>query len=147
MTVPPRETAISAAVWELPYRFDESECIRACAVAFAPAVHVAAELLPVVGPHVVQWPVELVGFMPATAGFALALCCTCPFEVVVELAFVELEECSRPFELAFELAWVELVWVELEDVVSCFACPGATWSEAGATETVTSACASTWAAG
>ena len=121
-------------------------------MAFAPAVHVAAELLPVVGPHVVQWPVELVGFMPATAGFALALCCTCPFEVVVELAFVELEECSWPFELAFELAWAELAWVELacvelEDVVSCFACPGATWSEAGATETVTSACASTWAAG
>jgi hypothetical protein len=58
--------------------------------------------------------VELLGFMPAMAGFALPFCCTWPFE--------------------------------LEAVASCFACPGATWSE-GAAETDWSACASTWAAG
>jgi len=107
MTLPPRETAISAAVRELPYRFDESACTRAWAVAFADAVHVAAEGVPLVGPQVVQWPVEVDGFMPATAGLALPFCCTWPFDV------------------AFELA-LELAWVELEEAASCFACPGAT---------------------
>jgi hypothetical protein len=67
--------------------------------------------------------VELLGFMPGMAGFALPLCWTAPFDVVLEL-----------------------VCVELEDAASCFACPGATWSE-GAAATDASACASTWAAG
>jgi hypothetical protein len=111
--------------------------------------HVAAVGVPPVGLHVVHFVefVELLGFIPCTAGFALPLCCSWPFEaalpcdVVFELACVELEECIWPFELALELACVEL-----EDVASGFACPGATWSE-GAAATDASACASTWAAG
>ena len=39
-------------------------CTRASAVAFADAVHVAADGVPSVGPQVVQWPVELSGFTP-----------------------------------------------------------------------------------
>ena len=121
---PPRETAIWAAVSALPYRFDASLCTCAWAVPFVDG-HVAADGVPPVGSQVVHFVevVELSGFMPATAGLALPFCCTTPFDAVFELA-----------------------WVELDDVASCFACPGATWSE-GAAETDASACASTWAAG
>jgi hypothetical protein len=87
--VPPRETAISAAVCELPYRFDESVFACAAAVSFAPAGHVAAVDVPPVAPQVVQWPVLVDGFMPATAGDALPLCWSCPFELVLVLDWLE----------------------------------------------------------
>jgi hypothetical protein len=57
-------------------------------------VQVAAVLEPAVGPQVVQWPVLFAGFMPATAALVLPFCCTWPFEVVLELAWFELEEWS-----------------------------------------------------